>query len=272
MQFSTRRKINGTLLFIAIVVSWFWLRDAEGKLLVSQYLSGWALLAATALLGAYNLRKKLSALPVLPNALWLQLHLYLGVFSIWLFLEHIEWQIPNGPLEISLAALFGLVAVSGLAGIWLSRVLPSRLSAEGEEVIYDRIPAFRKQLREEAEDSLVKLVREQPETTLKSYYLKRLNTFFSSPAKFYTYLFRPRAYINSVIGELKREERYFNEEERVFSENLQAMITKKFELELHYVYQSVLRYWLFVHVPVTYSMYILVLFHLVATYAFRGSH
>ena len=75
------------------------------------------------------------------------------------------------------------------------------------------------------------------------------------------------------VGQLKIAiERYFNEEERVFSENLQAMITKKFELELHYVYQSVLRYWLFVHVPVTYSMYILVLFHLVATYAFRGSH
>ena len=43
------------------------------------------------------------------------------------------------------------------------------------------------------------------------------------------------------------------------------------DLELHYVYQSVLRYWLFIHVPVTYSMYLLLLAHLVVTYAFRGS-
>ena len=75
-----------------------------------------------------------------------------------------------------------------------------------------------------------------------------------------------------MIGELKREERYFNHEERLFSENLQAMIRKKYEIELHYVYQSVLRYWLFVHVPVTYSMYILVLVHLVTAYAFRSTH
>ena len=272
MKFSTRRIINSALLVLAVLVFWFWLRDAERNLFVSEYLSGWALLGATVLLGAYNLRKKLTVLPVLSNALWLQLHLYLGLFSIWLFLEHTGWGVPDGPLEILLSILFSLVALSGLAGILLSRALPKRLRATGEELIYERIPYFRQKIREEAEASLVNLVREQPETTLKNYYVERLNAFFSSPAKFHTYLFSSHAYINEVIGELKREERYFNHEERLFSENLQAMIRKKYEIELHYVYQSVLRYWLFVHVPVTYSMYILVLVHLVTAYAFRSTH
>ena len=259
------------LLLIAVLLTWLWLREVEANLNVPQYLSGWILLGATFLLGAYNLRKKLAVLPLLPNAIWLQIHLYLGLFSIWLFLEHIDWRLPNGTLEIALAGLFSLVALSGLAGIWLSRVLPSRLRTEGEEVIYERIPAFRKQIQEETEESLVELVREQPETTLKEYYLERLNTFFSNPAKFSTYLFRSHAYINGVISELQREQRYFNDGERAFSEKLQVLIRKKFELELHYVYQSVLRYWLFIHVPVTYSMYLLLLAHLVVTYAFRGS-
>lgn len=270
MQFSTRRKINGTLLLVAVLLTWLWLRDVEAGLNVPQYLSGWILLGSTIVLGAYNLRKKLTVLPLLPNAVWLQLHLYLGLFSIWLFLEHIDWRIPDGPLEIALASLFSLVALSGLAGIWLSRVLPSRLRTEGEEVIYERIPAFRNQIREETEESLVELVREQPETTLRKYYLDRLSPFFSAPAKFSTYLFRSHAYINNVISELQREERYFNDKERAFSEKLQALIRKKYELELHYVYQSVLRYWLFVHVPVTYSMYLLLMAHLIVTYAFRG--
>ena len=60
------------------------------------YLSGWVLFAAMLFLTFFNLRKRIPFLRIGSASFWLQLHLYVGVFSGALFFVHIGWSWPAG--------------------------------------------------------------------------------------------------------------------------------------------------------------------------------
>src|SRR5215211_5164806 len=91
------------------------------------YLSGWVLMAVMVLLALYNMRKRLPFLSLGSSEAWLQIHIYAGFFAVVLFLMHVGFRMPTGWFEGTLAWLYVLVTGSGIAGLWLSRVLPRRL-------------------------------------------------------------------------------------------------------------------------------------------------
>ena len=128
--------------------------------------SGWILLAMLLFLASYNLRKKLTYPPLVSSATWLRLHVYVGVISIVGFLWHTGWRMPNGLFEGTLAAVYVGVAASGLVGLALSRLIPGRLTVRGQEVLFERIPLYRRQLRERAEEVIVASAIESGNTTL----------------------------------------------------------------------------------------------------------
>ena len=106
------------------------------------------LLAAILFLGLYNVRKKLPMLPWTTSAGWLQVHLYVGLATSVLFGLHLGWRLPHGFLDTVLAGLFVSTFASGLLGLYWTRTLPSKLARVSEEVIYERIPLLRSQLRD----------------------------------------------------------------------------------------------------------------------------
>ncbi len=140
--------------------------------------SGWILLAVMLFLASYNLRKKLTYPPLLSSATWLQLHVYVGLLSVVLFLSHIGWRMPNGLFEGALAVVYVCVAASGLVGLALSRLIPGRLTVRGEDVLFERIALYRRQLRERAEAVIVESAHESGTTTLSEFYSRRLSDFF----------------------------------------------------------------------------------------------
>jgi len=78
----------------------------------SSHWSGYILMASIVYLAAFNLRKKLPFLPVLGSAaIWMQIHIYVGLSTFLLFGFHVAWRIPNGqftgcwPLEFFMAFL-----------------------------------------------------------------------------------------------------------------------------------------------------------------------
>src|SRR5436305_10076402 len=81
----------------------------SGTLPNYAYLTGWTLFAAMVLLAVYNARKKLPFLPLGSSESWLQIHIYVGFFTVVLFLIHLNFRIPTGWFEISLAGLYFLV-------------------------------------------------------------------------------------------------------------------------------------------------------------------
>ena len=114
----------------------------------TAYLTGWVLFAVILMLAFFNLRKRLTYPPLLKAATWLRLHVYLGCLAVLVFAFHTRMQIPTGALEVTLYLLFVTLAASGFVGLYLSRTIPNSLADRGNEVIFERIPRFRRELGE----------------------------------------------------------------------------------------------------------------------------
>lgn len=234
----------------------------------TAFLSGWMLFGLLLFLAAYNLRKKLPYPPLLSSSTWLQFHIYLGFLSILLFLIHAGVTLPEGPLNMTLAGLFVVVSGSGVVGLVLSRTTPLRLTASGQEVLFERIPLYRRQLREEAEDLVVRCAEQARTTTLADFYQTRLVLFFEGPRHFWLHQIQGRRPLLKLLQELRALERYLNDEERQAAARLAELIEAKDSLDYQHTRQGVLKGWLFVHIPLTYALLLFVVVHAVLAHAF----
>ena len=143
-----RQFFIGTFALLAAIALTLWAHARFSRALPDYaFLTGWILFAAMLVLTFYNARKKLSFLPLGNSETWLQIHIYLGLFTALLFFIHLNFRAPSGGFEITLAALFALVTGSGVVGLLFSRVLPRRLATRGGEVIFEKIPALRHALK-----------------------------------------------------------------------------------------------------------------------------
>jgi len=188
MTFAGRRRRNIAIALLAALALAFWLRSYASMLHHPQWLSGWLLVGVIAFLTFYNVRKKLSMVPIGSSAGWLQFHLYGGLLSACLFGEHLGWSLPNGGLDWVLMLLFIGVIISGFAGIYLSRRLPKDLTRRGEEVIFERIPLFRAELRQQAEAIVLQAAADTGSSTLADYYTSRLAMFFDGPRNYFKHV------------------------------------------------------------------------------------
>jgi hypothetical protein len=232
------------------------------------YLTGWVLFGVMVLLTIYNVRKKLPFLPLANSENWLQFHIYAGFFTVVLFLIHLDFRVPTGWFEGTLAWLYVLVTGSGIVGLWLSRVLPRRLSTRGGEVIYEKIPTLRHALQQSAEALALGEGTRSP--AIAELYGRKLAWFFSGPQSFWRHLFESRQPLNVVMVELEDLRRYLNEQERAVLEKLAQLVRQKDGLDYHHAVQTTLKLWLFVHVPLTYGLMIFSLLHIVLVFAFSG--
>lgn len=234
------------------------------------HLSGWLLLSSLVFLAVYNLRKKLTYPPLLRSSTWLQLHVYVGLLSVLLFTVHIGFGIPRGPLEQTLALLYVGVATSGLVGLFLSRVIPRRLSVRGEEVLFERIPTFRRRLAERVEQLVIRSAEESQAVTLTDFHQQRLAGFFAGNRNFFHHLMQSAAPLHELQHELHALDRYFNEAEQSIASELAELIEAKDGLDYHHAMQSILKGWLFVHIPLTYPLLLFSLVHALLATAFSG--
>ena len=235
-----------------------------------DYLTGWCLLVLVAYLTAYNARKKLAPLPLVSSRAWMRAHSWIGMLAGLVFVLHLRGRLPAGPFEWVLASLFVAVTLSGIAGWWLSKILPPRLTSAGGEVPYERIPVIRRSLRERAEALVLAGIPAASATTLADFYAARLSDFMKGPANFGPHLFGSSRTINSLLADLGQVQRYLSEDEKKTAGELAAILREKDALDLHRSVQLVLKGWLFVHIPLTYGMLVFIAAHVVLVYAFSG--
>ena len=200
----------------------------------------------------------------------MQFHIYVGSLSLMVFFFHTDWRIPTGIFEASLYVIFLGIAVSGLVGLYFTRTVPSHLAGRGGEVIYERIPKFTKQLREEAEELVVKSVEFNDSTILSEYYQANLASYMASPRPIGMHLFVFDRVRLKYQEELRALHRYLNDEELDVALQLADVLKLKDDLDFHYGNQGLLKFWLFVHIPLTYSGLLMVFVHVLLVYAFHG--
>ena len=234
------------------------------------YLTGWILFGLILALTAYNVRKKLAFLPLFSSRTWFQIHVYTGLFTGVAFLLHLRWRAPAGWFELVLAGLFLGVTLSGLVGWWLSNVVPKRLTTAGGEVLYERIPLIRHELRLRAEALALQAIPEAKATTLADFYARELSGYFSAPHNFWASLRGSRRSLNFLLGSLAETKRYFTKVEQANADQLAELIREKDALDNQHTGQLILKGWLFFHIPLTYGLIVFSAVHVVLVYAFSG--
>lgn len=271
ITFAKRRWRNGfvTLLAGAGLVAWYTAYDVA--LYQPAFLTGWLLLAVVMVLTLYNSRKKLSMVPIGTAAAWLQWHIYLGLLAVLIFALHIEWSLPNGLLEQILALFFVAVAGSGLFGLYISRRYARMLTRRTEEVVLERIPQIIAQLRAQAEALVLESAVETASSTVADFYGSKLAYYFAAPRNMRLHLQGSRRASFALTTDLKDMTRYLNDQEMIYAEKLRVLVDRKDQLDYAYAIQSILKAWLFVHLPATYGLILLALLHLVLVYSFGGA-
>lgn len=243
------------------LLTFFCWRILRDSLRPDAIYTGLLLLALVLGLALFNARKKLPFLPLVRAATWLQIHIYAGWFCLFIFLLHIHLRVPSGGLEITLALIFCVVVFSGLFGLYISREMPPRMARSGEPLLYDRIPAFRLQIQRNVEDLIRKAEAESGSSTLGDFYVERLREFFIQIPHALSALGAADRGLHALLAEMDALNRYLDDREKAIAHEIRDWIETKQNLDFQYASQRLLRLWLFVHIPATYSLILLGLAH-----------
>ncbi|MDA1164640.1 MAG: hypothetical protein O3B13_16230 [Planctomycetota bacterium] len=238
----------------------------------TPFFSGWFLFGLIVVLALYNVRKKLALIPVGTSAGWLQFHLYAGIMTSVVFALHVGLRIPDGVFERTLAVFYVATFTSGVAGLFLSRTFPARITSRGEEILFERIPVFLKQLRDDVEKVVFTCVEQTETTAIPELYLSHLKPFFEKPRNVFWHLVhsgRPR---QRLLLEIRGQQRFLSESERKAVDQVTDRVRTKDDLDYQYALQGTLKVWLFIHIPLTYGLLVMSIFHGLAVYAYGGSY
>ncbi len=266
-----KRRIRYALLTGAICcVLVFCATELEQNLWHSNYFTGYLLLACTLFLSAFNLRKKVTFLPSVGSAAaWMQAHIWVGLSTFVLFGLHIAWRVPSGLFESLLAFLYLLVAGSGVYGLFITRLLPKRLTNVGQEFVFERIPVLRTQVAYEAKQTAMGSLAASD--VIGRFYLQRLLPYFEKPRRVGYLLFPSSRLKRQLIHELQELQRYLSSDQRRIGQKLSEFVQRKDDLDYHHAMQGRLKLWLFVHIGFTYSLLAISILHVILVHAFIGS-
>lgn len=268
--FHRRRLVNFTVLLVSVCLLLVICRALETALRPVAIYTGLLLLLVLICLTLFNARKKLPFLPLVKTSTWLQAHIYVGLFSVVLFLVHTGFRIPLGVLEIILAAVFVIVSLSGIIGIFLSRWLPPLITLSGESIIYEQIPAFRHQIQKEAEELVMKSEREFESSSLSEFYVDVLRPYLRRKFSVFLIIGGARKHQRRVESQMKNLHRYLADIELPVLNQLRELVDIKRNLDYQYSAQRALKLWLFIHIPFTYSLLLLAVAHGLLALNFAG--
>lgn len=254
-----------TLSVVALAAASFWFIPRFPH---HAYISGWFLFALMLILTFFNLRKKVPFLRMGKASFWLKMHICLGIFSGVLFFVHMGWNWPSGIFRQIFAWCFIIVFVSGLVGWWMSRTFPKRLTLAGYETPFERMSDARNNIRQKAE-ALVLATEGNARPSLASLkYADQLGSFFTKPCNFLAHLRASRSPQATHSSQFNEMDRYIGSEDRENFEKLRDLVAEKHMLDYQYSLQLALRLWLFIHIPLSYSLLIFSVLHIILVHSF----
>jgi hypothetical protein len=245
-------------IFTAVAIVWGW-SPAEPAGLAF----GIAAAALMVLEVLYALRRRLRIRPLNTGQRWLQAHVYGGSLAAIYVLIHTGFGWPHGTFGLVLWLLTLVVTASGLLGVFAQKLVPPTLSNTGVEAIYERIPELVAELRAEATAAVA-----GASDRLQRFYGSNVQPALGGPSLSWSYLVDMRSDRDRRVAEFESLRSFVDDADRERLEHLQTVLVKKIELEAHYTWQTVLRWWLFVHVPAAMLLIAAVVAHVIAVIRF----
>jgi len=208
----------------------------------------------------YGMRQRRVKLKWGRSKTWLQLHIYGGALFLLMVLMHSGFRIPVGLITWWLWALSIWVTASGLLGVTLQKWIPKLLSSGlSVEVIYERIPDLVLDIRNKSEA----LVGEA-ELPLQDFYRQHLAVALSAPKNRLIYFLDITGGSQARLRQFDYLRALLSRDGRALLNTLESYYRTKLELDAHYTLQKALRWWLFLHAPLSLLLIVLLLFHLFA--------
>jgi hypothetical protein len=272
-------RIVQVALLAAISVLLFWLVSIYGNALRdARYLDGWVLTAGMGVQLCFHVALKTGRLPAKSAMRWRRMHIFVGYLLITAFLLHSDFSLPDTIFEWTLWAGFVLVSLSGIFGTYLAWSLQAKRGID-ERLAYDRIPLRRVEL---ARDLHAAVARSHPargamalpappyDAWIADLYTAHLREFFQEQRNFIAHLVgsqRPLKYLTDEIDSLSS---YVDAQSQQKLADIKKLVVEKDRLDFARVYLALTKIWLFVHVPVTYALTVMVVLHVLVVYAFSS--
>ncbi len=198
----------------------------------------------------YPFRRRWNAWPFGTVQRWLQFHVYGGAIAGLYVLMHVGFRLPNGLFGWWLFLLSLWVILSGLAGVYLQKQIPTVLANNlAVEAIYERMLAGAPDL-------------------LQRFYSTNTRPSLAAVSPAWGYLVDFRAERERRMAPFKEVATYLSEADRLKLTDLQAIVSEKFELDVQYSLQRILKVWVPLHaVPAMVLMALLVV-HVAAVLLF----
>ncbi len=273
MTARARRRIVGLAILAVVSAAFLVTIDSlEVGLRDAAHFSGWTLLAVMLFLALYNVRKKFPVPSFVSARVWLQAHIYAGLFTFVAYYAHAGgFGPPTGMLEGALWLLYMGVALSGIAGLFITRTFPQRLTSRGEEVVFERIPQVLRDLRIKVESLAEESIEKTGAPTIAEFYTKRLRSFFERPRHALVHIAGYHSILTWRMSEIDDQMRYLNDNEKKTLGEIARCVRAKDAVDHQYALQLALKLWLFVHIPLTYAALLFAFVHVLLVYAFSGS-
>ena len=159
----------------------------------TSLLTGYVLYASLVFLALFNLRKRLSMVPlaVLPHGL--RLHIVIGLLSVVLFWLHTGTFWALGLYEQVLMLLFYGACLTGIIGYAIQRIIPARLIQTEYEVLFERIPGEIAEIRAEVESLILRCTDVSGADTLARHYTETADWYFRQPRFLLSHVFGTQA-------------------------------------------------------------------------------
>lgn len=267
------------LLIAAISGGFFWLVWIYGNgLRDPRYLDGWVLAGGMSLQLYFHIAVKTASLSPRSAMRWRKMHVFLGYLLIAAFLAHTDFSLPDTGFEWALWAGFVLVSLSGIFGVYLAWALRAKHAIDAS-ISYDRIPARRAELARDvhtavtnptSEANLISLPTPPYDAWIGDLYTTRLRDFFQGPRNLATHLIGSQRPLKQLTDEIDNLSRYVDQKSQEKLAVIKNLVIEKDRLDFTSVYLGLTRGWLFVHVPATYALTVLVVLHILVAYAFSS--
>ena len=131
-------------------------------------------------------------------------------------------------------------------GIYITRMVPKKLTALRSEVIFEQIPVRRRELVARTRQLVVDSA--QATDVIAKFYTNHLAAYMETSRSIRYLLIPSSRYCKKLVAETRGLDRYLSIEQRAFSGQLIDMIQMKEDLDFHYAMQGRLKIWLFAHI------------------------
>jgi hypothetical protein len=274
---TTSQTITG-LVVAAISGALFWLVWIYGNgLRDPRYLDGWMLAGGMGLQLFFHIAIKTRSLSPKSATRWRTIHIFVGYLLVAAFISHSDFSLPDTAFEWALWTGFVLVTLSGIFGTYLAWALRAKHGID-ERISYDNIPTRRAELAQDAyaiakinlPAAAVALPAPPHDAWIKDLYTDQLRDFFQGQRNFTAHLIGSRRPLKRLTDEIDSLSSFVDKPSQKKLAAMKGLVVEKDWLDFAHVYLGLTKGWLLVHVPVTYTLVVLVVLHVVVVYAFSS--